>query len=621
MTLVATPGPTPAEQVVPDRNTGPRRVRPSLLALLAGTAVLYLWRLGDSGWANAYYSAAAQAGAQSWKALFFGSTDAANSITVDKTPASIWLMALSARIFGVNPWSVLVPQALAGVASVGLLYAAVRRWFSPGAALLSGAVLALTPVAVLMFRFNNPDALLVLLMVAGAYCTVRATENASARWLMLAGAAVGFAFLTKMLQAFLVLPAFAGVYLLAAPASLRHRVGHLAAALTAVIVSAGWWIAAVELWPSSSRPFIGGSQGNSVLELTLGYNGFGRLTGNEVGSVGGSPAGGWGSTGWSRLLGGEMGSQIAWLLPAAVVLLMAVLWVSRGTARTDRTRAAMVLWGGWLVVTAGVFSCMNGIIHPYYTVALAPAVAALVGVGSAVLWQRRSDLVTTATLSGALGLTCLQCCLLLVPYSSALAVLVLMTGLLAAAGMFAAGNLPRPVTRLLVPVALIAALTGPFTYSVATAATAHSGAIPSAGPASLRRFGPGGGGAFRGGGRGGGMVGLLNATTPGAALTELLTRAGTTWAAATVGSNNAAGYQLAAGAPVMAVGGFNGTDPAPTLAQFQDLVRSGRIRYFLGGAGMSGNSGSDAAQQIANWVAQTRTASTVDGVTVYDLTT
>ena len=187
----------------------PAWARPGLLGLLALTAVLYLWDLSASGYANSFYAAAVQSGSTSWKAWFFGSLDSGNSITVDKPPASLWIMGLSARIFGFNSWSLLVPQALEGVTAVGLLYGAVRRMSSHGAGLLAGAILALTPAAVLMFRFDNPDALLVLLMTAGAYAVTRALEQASARWLMLAGAALGFAFLTKMLQGLLVLPAFA----------------------------------------------------------------------------------------------------------------------------------------------------------------------------------------------------------------------------------------------------------------------------------------------------------------------------------------------------------------------------------------------------------------------------
>ncbi|MEU3643388.1 glycosyltransferase family 39 protein [Lentzea sp. NPDC034063] len=569
-----------------------RRERLALAVLLIATGALYLWRLGDSGWANAYYSAAAQAGATSWKAWFFGSSDASNAITVDKTPASLWVMGLSARLFGVNAWSILVPQALMGVGSVWLLYATVRRWFSPAAALISGAVLALTPVAVLMFRFNNPDALLVLLMVAGAYCVTRAVENASPFWLALAGVAVGFGFLTKMLQAFLVLPAFALVYLLAAPVSAGKKLLHLLGAFGAMVVAGGWWIVAVELTPD--RPYIGGSQTNSVLELTLGYNGFGRLTGDEVGSVGGGR--GWGSAGWSRLLGAEMGSQIAWLLPAAVVLLVAGLWLTKGRART-----ALALWGGWLVVTAGVFSFMNGIIHSYYTVALAPAIAAVVGIAATELWDRRSEPVAAAVLSGSVALSALQCYVLINEFSTPVAVLVLMTGLIAAVGLVLS-------MRWAIPVALIAALLGPTTYSFATVTTPHTGALPVAGPSNGRMGGMGGG--------------LLDATTPDAEVVTLLQdNAGSyRWAAATIGSNNAAGLQLASGQPVMALGGFNGTDPAPTLVQFQELVRNGQIHYYVAaGRMMQGESGSDAAHDIAAWVAENYTATTVAGATLYQL--
>ncbi|TQM79619.1 4-amino-4-deoxy-L-arabinose transferase-like glycosyltransferase [Saccharothrix saharensis] len=590
------------------------RARLPLLLLLTGTAALYLWRLGDSGWANAYYSAAAQAGAESWHAWFFGATDPAGSITVDKTPAATWVMGLSARLFGVNAWSILVPQALMGVASVWLLHATVRRTSGEAAGLVAGAVLALTPVAVLMFRFNNPDALMVLLLVAGAHCTVRATEKASVRWLALAGVAVGSAFLAKMLQAFLVLPAFGVVYLAFAPAPVLRKVWHLAAALGAVVVAGGWWVLAVELTPAGSRPHIGGSQADSVLELALGYNGLGRLTGEEIGSVGG---GGWGSAGWSRLLGDEMGGQIAWLLPTALVLLVAGWWAGRAAERVG-----LALWGGWLLVTAAVFSYMNGIIHAYYTVALAPAIGALVGIGAVALWRERHDPVAAAALSGALAVTALQCYLLLLDWSTALAAVVLVLGLIGAVGLFLAAAVPAVVV---VPVAVVAALLGPGSYAVATAATPHSGAIPSAGPAMTNRpgglvlMGPGGAtSTLRGGG---GMGGLLSAPTPGDELVGLLRDSdGFTWAAAAVGSNNAAGYQLGSGEPVMAVGGFNGTDPAPTLEEFQELVRSGRIHYFLGGALMPAETGSDASQRIADWVAETFTAAEVDGVDVYDLT-
>ena len=258
------------------RGTGPRWERPALVGLLALTAFLYLINLSRNGWANDFYAAAVEAGTRSWKAFFFGSFDSASFITVDKTPASLWVMELSGRIFGVNSWSVLVPQALEGVACVGVLYAAVRRWFGPVAGLIAGLTLALTPVAALMFRFNNPDALLVLLLTAAAYTMVRALENGRSKWLVFAGLLLGFAFLAKMMQAFLVVPGFAVAYLWAGPPKLGKRIRQVLLAGAAIIVGGGWWVAIAELVPAADRPYFGGSTNNNILQLAIGYNGLGR---------------------------------------------------------------------------------------------------------------------------------------------------------------------------------------------------------------------------------------------------------------------------------------------------------------------------------------------------------
>ena len=655
-TRPAAPAPGRLARLMRGRAEDPAWVRPSLLGLLAATALLYLWALSASGWANDFYSAAAQAASHSWKAFFFGSSDASNFITVDKPPAALWVMGLSVRVFGVSSWSLLAPQALMGVATVGLLYATVRRWFGPAAGLLAGAVMALTPVATLIFRFNNPDALLVLLLVAGAYATVRALEDGSTGWLVLAGACVGFGFLAKQLQALLVVPAFALVYLAAAPGSLARRLGQLAAAGVAMVASAGWWVAIVELTPASARPYIGGSQTNSILELTFGYNGFGRLTGNEAGSVGGGPGGpgggGWGQTGWARMFGAEVGGQIAWLLPAALLLLAAGLWLTRRMPRTNRARAAFALWGGWLVVTGLVFSFMQGIFHPYYAVALAPAVGALVGMGATGLWEVRRHPTMRRWLAATLAVTAVWSYVLLrrtPDWHPGLAPLVLVVGLVVAALIATMPSVaPRRAVLGVAAAGLLVAMAGPAAYSLDTAATPHGGAIPSAGPAVAgARFGPGGGfrGAtglgrfgqgfgpgqgqtFPGGpgglGRAGALGGLLDGGTPNAELVALLRQdAGRyRWVAAAVGSNSAAGVQLATGDPVMAIGGFNGSDPAPTLEQFQQYVAEGNVHYFLGGGRMGGAmGGSDAARQITAWVQEHFAATTVGGATVYDLTT
>ncbi|MEU7165762.1 glycosyltransferase family 39 protein [Streptomyces morookaense] len=642
-----------------------RRPDPALLVLLAATAALYLWDLSASGYANQFYAAAAQAGSASWKAFFFGSSDAANSITVDKPPAAMWPMGLSVRLFGLSSWSVLVPEVIIGVATVGVLYAAVRRHFGAAAGLLAGAVLALTPVAALMFRFDNPDALLCLLMVCAVACVLRALEHASTKWLMLAGLCFGLGFLTKTLQAWLILPALALVYLVCAPTRLLRRAVQLLLAGLVLVVSGGWWVAVVELMPAASRPYVGGSQHNSFLELTFGYNGLGRINGNETGSVGGGHGGGghgggWGQPGIGRLFAPDTGGQIAWLLPAALVLLVAALWLLRRAGRTDARRAAFLVWGGALLMTAAIFSFMSGIFHQYYTVALAPYVAALVAMGAAVLWERRAvsllALVTTGSAGWAyvlLGRTphwlpWLKWAVLAVGVAAGVALLLVRRG---------EGRGVRWATAL----AVAGALAGPFAYTLNTVGSAHGGSIVTAGPAvrgggGFGRFGGGhgkpGGRGFPGGfpmggfglrngerpgerpggpgGFGGGMAGLLGGqrVSPAAAAAVAKDAGKYTWAAATVGSQSAAGYQLATQRPVMPIGGFNGSDPSPTLAHFRQLVKDGRIHWFIasGGdrGGMGGHGGDrggrGTAAEITAWVQGHFAEVTVGGATFYDLT-
>jgi 4-amino-4-deoxy-L-arabinose transferase-like glycosyltransferase len=654
-----------ARRLVRGREDDPRWVRPSLLGLLAATGLLHLWDLAASGWANAFYAAAVQAGSQSWEAFFYGSSDAANSITVDKPPASLWVMEIAVRIFGLSSWSLLVPQALMGVATVGVVYLSVRRIVGPGAGLLAGAAMALTPVAVLMFRFDNPDALLTLLMCLAAYATTRALERAGVRWMVGVGVLIGLAFLTKTLQAMLVVPGFALVYLVAAPTTLVKRLLHVLAAGGALLVSAGWWVAVVELVPASWRPYIGGSQTNSMWELIWGYNGLGRLTGDETGSVGGgggNGGGSWGATGIGRLFSPEIGGQVGWLLPAALALLVAGLIAAGRAPRTDARRAALITWGSWLLVTGATFSFMAGIFHAYYTVALAPAIAALAGLGGGLLWQRRGAVWARIVLALTLAGTAVWSFVLLdrsADFLPWLGTLVLVTGLVAALGLLVVDRVGRALAATVVAAGVLAALGGPAAYAVQTTGTPQTGSIPSAGPTVSGGIGFGGGrGGFPGGGpmgtppvggpRGtgqtfappgggtggitggptgragmaGGMGGLLGATEAGAgAVATLEENADSyTWVAAAVGANNAAGYQLATGDPVMAIGGFNGSDPSPTLAQFQQYVADGQVHWFIGGGmGMASDGGSSASAEIAAWVQENFTARTIDGVTMYDL--
>ncbi|MEU5554608.1 glycosyltransferase family 39 protein [Streptomyces globisporus] len=721
MTTATTTITTTAPPPEPDRGSGPspRWARPALYGLLLAVGLAYVYNLSASGYANSFYSAAVQAGSQSWKALFFGSLDSANAITVDKPPAALWPMALSVRLFGLNSWAILAPQVLMALATAAVLNSAVRRRFGPAAGLIAVAVFALTPVAALMFRFNNPDALLALLMTVTVWCVLRALEQGRTRWLLWAGAAVGFAFLTKTLQAFLILPPLAVLYAVCAPVPVRKRIGQLALSALTMVVAGGWWVAIVELMPASSRPYVGGSQNNSFLELTFGYNGLGRINGEETGSVGGGGGGrggggGWGETGIGRMFNTEVGGQIAWLLPAALILLVAGLWLTRKAARTDSARAAFIAWGGALVMTAAVFSFMAGIFHQYYTVALAPYIAALVAMGVTVLWEERGAWWPRAVLAGTVLATVLWAYVLLgrtPDYLPWLRWAMLAGGIAGALGLLVVGRIAgRGLAVAVVGLSCAASLAGPTAYTVSTLNSGHQGSIVTAGP-SAGGFGmgggPGGGGgrpggpgggdggqrggmqqppgqaqgqaqgqgqgnqqgnapggmptlpgagtapggtgtAFGegmrggGGGGGGGMGGLLNGATVDAEAKALLTKDADdyTWVAAAVGAQNAASYQLATGEPVMAIGGFNGSDPSPTLAQFKKYVAEGKIHYFVsgggmgggmrggtageGGGGMGGGPGgmgsSGTSSQISSWVTENFTEVTVGSATFYDLT-
>ncbi|MFH8690356.1 ArnT family glycosyltransferase [Streptomyces anulatus] len=728
MTTTAAVPPIPVPAPPPrtsEPDPGPRWARPALYGLLLAVGLAYFWNLSASGYANSFYSAAVQAGSQSWKALFFGSLDSANAITVDKPPAALWPMALSVRLFGLNSWAILAPQVLMALATGAVLNTAVRRRFGQVAGLIAVGVFALTPVAALMFRFNNPDALLALLMTVTVWCVLRALEHGRTTWLLWAGATVGFAFLTKTLQAFLILPPLAVLYAVCAPVPVRKRLGQLALSALTMVVAGGWWVAIVELMPASSRPYVGGSQNNSFLELTFGYNGLGRINGEETGSVGGGGRGGggggaWGDTGIGRMFDSEIGGQIAWLLPAALILLAAGLWLTRKAARTDSARAAFVAWGGALIMTAAVFSFMAGIFHQYYTVALAPYVAALVAMGVTVLWEERGARWPRAVLAGTVVVTVVWAYVLLgrtPDYLPWLRWAVLAAGLVGALGLLVVGRFGgRGVAAAVVGLSCAASLAGPAAYTVSTLNSGHQGSIVTAGPsAGFGMGGPGGGGGrggpggpggpgggdggqrggmqqppgqgqgqgtppgqgqgnqqgnqqgnapggmptapggtapggtgtgtgagtnpgsgegMRGGGGGGGMGGLFNGASVDAEAKALLEKGADdyTWVAAAVGAQNAASYQLATGDPVMAIGGFNGSDPSPTLAQFKKYVVEGKIHYFVSGGGMGGGTGggreggggmggdSGTSSQISSWVTENFTEVTVGSATFYDLT-
>ncbi|KDE99662.1 mannosyltransferase [Mycolicibacterium aromaticivorans JS19b1 = JCM 16368] len=597
--------------------------RIALGALLVATAITYLWNITINGMGNGFYAGAAQAGSKNWEALLFGSVDPNNFITVDKPPVSQWVMGLSGQIFGFSSASMLVPEALMAVGAVALLYGAVRRIAGTGAGLLAGAAFALTPVVALMFRYNNPDAVMVLLMMFGAYCTVRALERASVKWIMLAGAALGFAFLAKMLEGLMVAPAIGLVYLLVAPTSMRGRLLHVAAAAAACMVSAGWFVALTLLWPASSRPYLAGSTDNNFMNLVIGYNGLARILGRNHAAPqthAGAPAavdfgqhggfGGFGrqNPGLTRLFTGEFGFEMGWLLPAALLGLVFVLAVRARAPRTDLVRGGAVLFGGWLLVDGLVLSYMKGMVHPYYCLSVVPAVAALVAIGGREMWLLRDRLfgrlalAATILVTGAwswwlLGrnadwLPALRWVILAV---TVVAVAVLLVGLAADR---------RRVAAIALGVGVLAAAAGSGAYAFATIGQSHNGGGAQVGPAQ----------ADRGHGRPGGDDG------DNVALDNLLKATDTKWSAAVNGSSAAAGYELATNTAVMAIGGFGGSDPVPSLTQFRADVAAHQIGYYIAPGNHGGPGRGNQHADITAWVAANFTPKTVGSDTVYDLT-
>jgi 4-amino-4-deoxy-L-arabinose transferase-like glycosyltransferase len=533
----------------------PRWIGPALWALLGATAALYLWDLGAAGYANQFYAASVQAGTQSWKALLFASLDPGNAITIDKPPAAIWVMGLSARLFGFGVWAMLAPQALMGVGSVALLYGAVRRASGPIAGLLAGAILALTPLAALAFRDNTPDALLILLLVAAGYCTVRALDSSSCRWLALAGTAVGFAFLTKSIEALVVLPAIGLVVMIGGPGSVLTRIRSLLIGLATTVASAGWFVALVAIWPADSRPYIGGSTDNSLLQLALAHNGVGRALGGD---------------------GMAGGSEMSWLLPAALIGLLAMLWFSRLALRTNRMRASLLFWGAWMLVSGLAFS---------YTVAMAPAVAAVAAISTRELWRGRQFASSRVTLALMLVATVCWDFVLLgrapdwLPWPRWA---MLLGAVVVAAVLLSKGRFVGRGVVVLCTAGLAFGLSGTAAYTIHAVAAHPAGAT----------------------------------TGSNRALEALLVGTDNRWAAATVGAHTTDSLELSTGKSVMAIGGFSGRDNSPTLTQFQQYVATGQIHYFIRGD----NHGSGAAGQITRWVGTNFVPQWAGDVTVYDLT-
>jgi 4-amino-4-deoxy-L-arabinose transferase-like glycosyltransferase len=585
----------------------------ALLAILALSALLGLWRLDGEGTANAYYAAAVRSMVQNPAAFFFGAFDAGGFISLDKPPAGFWVQALFVAILGFSGVALLLPQVLATVGSVGLVYALVRRPWGVRAGLLAAVAMAVTPVTVATGRNNTPDMTLVFVLLVGAWALMRGIDTGRLRWLVVAMVLVGVGFNVKMLEAYLALPAFGVAWLAGAPGSVRRRVGQLIIATISLLAVSFSWAVIVELVPAAARPYVGGSQTNSALELAFGYNGIDRLTA-------GMPFGDTGTPGPLRFLEPVLAGQVGWLLAFAVTGGLAALPALRsgGGARARRRRGSLVLWGTWLATTIVFFSVAR-FWHRHYLVVVAPAVAALAGLGTLLLWRavrRRSPaawllpcailgaaLLAHSTIAATTEMTWLADPVLIVGLLAALALALVLTATWW-------GGVDRVTARaagaVLLGLALVGALLPPAAWSAWTAANPSGSSLPTGGPAVTSvAAGPGGRGlgAIPGGMPGpgglaagadggpatsGGLAGGATGGAAGGANSPLLAylvanRGSSTWIIAVASSQEAAPLIVTTGLPVMALGGFSGGDPAITVAGFRGLVRRGQVRFVAGG--------------------------------------
>jgi 4-amino-4-deoxy-L-arabinose transferase-like glycosyltransferase len=531
-----------------------------------------------------FYGAAARSMSESWHDFIFGAFDPAGTVTVDKLPGALWLQALSLRVFGFHIWALILPQAVEGVLTILVLYRAVRRLAGPAAGLIAAAVLAVTPITVLLSRGNVSDSLLILLLVLAADAASAALLTGSLPQLLLAGVWVGLAFQAKMIQAWLALPALAAAYLLAAPAAkLRTRCAHVAlAGLVTAVVSLSW-MTVVSLVPSHDRPYVDGSPDDSVYTQVFDYNGVGRLTGNwarvagppspllvaakESGQLLNAETMGI-KPGWHRLLAGPFAADSGWLLPAAVAGALGVLISRRRQGRRDPLRAAVVLWGGWWAVLAVFFSA-GTYLNSYYVAALIPAVAALCGTGIAACgprpWPARVRLIVAATVLGCVGYGAylmsgtVSAPVVLIVVALVVAVAAAAQLLLPASGQ--AGYLTAVAFAgaavLLLPVAASVSCVirglGPFDTPFESSKTAHNNQVLAAAAPALTT-----------------AVQRLELQTPPA---DALFGADT--------SGLAMDYILYSGREVLPIGGYLGNVPAPTLATLQADISRGYVRGFV----------------------------------------
>lgn len=596
----------------------------ALAAIVVLAAALRFSNLEAVGQANTYYTAAVEAMLQSPSNFFFGAAEPGGSVTVDKPPVGLWLQAMSAAIFGVNGPAVVLPQVIAGVLSVLVLYALVRRHFGESAGLIAALALAVSPVAIATDRNNTMDSALVLMLLLSAWAFVRATDSGRLRWLILAGVLAGVAFNIKMLQAYLPLPAFFALYLFGVRTGWRRRIGRLFVAGGVMLAVSLSWAVVTQLTPAELRPYMGGSQTNNVFELIVGYNGIERLLGAGSGQggprmpplpagasaqdgnalpgaggpiSGGMPANEVGQPGVLRLFSQPLDNEIAWLLPFALLSVVVIAVSARLRLPLASRHQGLVLWGGWLLIGVVFFSAA-GFFHAYYMIMLAIPVAALTGAGAAALWAglRRWPRAGAIALLVAAGLTAAWQLVIAGRYLTvvswqplvlavfAAGAIVLLTGLVRRGRVLAAAGFALVVAAMAIT---------PLVWSARTNGDSSNGALPAAYAGDVRQGFGGGGPQFAAGGPSGmppgnplfnPMDGEQDQTALIAYLESKAPEDGYLVAvpSAQVGST----IVLASERAVLYIGGFNGSDPVATPESLQALVDAGKLRYVLDQGGM-----------------------------------
>ena len=632
----------------------------SLILMLS--AILNFVNLGIEGYANTYYAAGVKSMTMSWKNFFFVSFDPTSFVSIDKPPLGFWIQALSAKLFGFSGWSILLPEALAGVISVAVIYYIVKRSFGSTAGLISALCLAVTPVFVAVSRNNTCDNLLVLTLLLAGWALSIAAEKGKLKYLLISLAVVGIGFNIKMLQAYMVIPAIYLTYLLSTAVSMKKRLTHLIMGTVVLLVVSFSWAIVVDLIPAASRPYVGSSTNNSEIELIIGHNGLerlgigssstggggGNLTGvtppaseNNLGqgmergtpptepgqqmegetAPTGSGQGGQAPEGKANGGGGSSGSmggsepssitrlfsnnslsdQIIWLFPLAIFgFIAAAIKEKLKLVLDNRRKSDLILWSMWLVPAFIYFSFTTGLFHPYYLTMLAPPIAALVGIGVVAMWELYKEGGWKSwILPGALivdGLVQLWILSYYYETSSIAKILMIILSILCFVSLILLiiANLKKngntKVKKILMATALIGLLITPTVWSATTMFYTMSGTFPSAGLSLITSSSKG------------------NSTTATSSsnskLIEFLTSHKTTEKYILVTSStsgDAADIIIKTGESVM-TWGFFGTDQAITLAQFQELVRNGEVRYVMVG-GQGGGSSND----IMTWAAEVGT--------------